>query len=66
MVNMVDAVEGARPVMEYIRMLENRVRHYETVERKFNFGCFALGIIAGGGLVSLVWLLLVLLKLKGT
>ena len=61
----IDVVEGAQPIMEYVRRLEDRCRRYEKAERKFNFGCFLAGVLFGGGIVSLAWLALVLVKLKG-
>lgn len=58
MISMVSAGDKARPILAYVRDLENLVRKYRAVERKWRFGSFALGMGAGAVLGFLVWRLL--------
>jgi hypothetical protein len=45
---MLDAPERARPIMEYLRHLENRVRQYQAREGLFRLHWFSLGFAASG------------------
>jgi hypothetical protein len=55
--SMMDATERTRPVMQYVRDLETRVRHYQNIERRFNLRCFLVGFLLGGAATSLVFFL---------
>jgi len=39
--------ERTRPVMDYVRQLENRVREYQNQEMRFRGKWFTFGFLAG-------------------
>ena len=56
--SMLDATERTRPIMQYVRDLEALVMRYRNRERKFNLGCFVLGVMFGAGAMSGLFLFL--------
>ena len=48
--------ERARPVMEYVRRLENLVRHYRSLDRGIRTASFCVGLGAGIAITLLVFL----------
>lgn len=44
---MLDATERTRPIMEYVRTLENKVRVYQNEHRRFSLGWFLVGYVSG-------------------
>lgn len=57
---MLDATERARPIMELVWDLENRIRAYQAREkarvRPFQVKWFVFGFLAGAAAVSALWL----------
>lgn len=52
--SMLDA-ERHRPVMDYIRTLENKVRCFQNAHRRFQLSVFLVGYAAGAVSILLVW-----------
>lgn len=55
--SMLDATERTRPIMEYVRDLENKVRRFRAEERRFHAKWFLFGVVVGIASVSTPWLL---------
>ena len=55
---LMDATERARPIMEYVRHMENTVRRYRAIETRFKATSFAWGLGAGAflGFAAGAWL----------
>jgi hypothetical protein len=58
---MLDTPDRARPIMEYVRTLETKVRRYQNEERDFRLRWFSYGLLAGGAFFAAGDLLLRLL-----
>lgn len=52
--SMLDATERARPAMEYIRQLEDKVRRYQNEDRRFQWFWFGLGFAGGAALTAVI------------
>lgn len=55
--SMMDATERARPIMELVWQLENRIRAYKARDRRFKGKWFAFGILVGAAAASALMLL---------
>lgn len=49
--------ETAKPIMEYVRTLESKVRRLRMEDRLFRAGSFLAGMLVGGaGMLVFLWI----------
>jgi len=55
---MLSVTERTRPVMEYVRELETKVRYFQQMQRRFSLRIFLAGMAAGAAISVAGWYIL--------
>ena len=55
---MLSVTERSRPILEYVRELETKVRHLRHVQGRFNLRIFLGGMVTGAAMAAAGWYIL--------
>jgi hypothetical protein len=56
--SMLDATEKSKPILQYVRELETKVRNLRAVQFRFDLKIFLYGVAAGAACSSALWYIL--------